>query len=605
MSKLKLIFGVHCHQPVGNFEHVFEEAYAQSYLPFLEAISKHPRVKFSAHYSGVLFDWFQHNRPEFIELLKKLVKREQLELLSGGYYEPILSLIPDDDKLAQIERSNQFIKQNFMTSPRGLWLTERVWEPSLPKILSKAGIEYVLVDDDHLVQAGFDQRKISGHYITDYEGDTVKLFPINRRLREIIPTSSPHDVVKHLKEFADERKDSQVIFMDDGEKFGLRNGTNPDYLHELLVALEENSDWLDFTTFSEQLDETLPTAQVYLPNSSYREMNEWSGGHFKNFLTKYPEANNMHKKMLAISGQIRVMASAKGLFGRHEKEKELAAARQYLYQAQGNNAFWHGLFGGIYLKHLREAVYANLIKAELELEKIRRGSKPFVELTVTDFDKDGHDEALLSNDLLTLYFSPERGGSLFELDYKPRQVNVLNTISRQKEAYHVSPSEHDRRPRLSMLDHFISLDNQAEIGDFVEGSYSFMPKRGGTEVGLRLTRDGRVGESPVKIEKTATLLTKQSIVTIDYEITNSGQEECRFYFGVEFNLSTIVDEPLAFEVLLDTDKAAETLRFPVETISRSEVGLEKIHQGTCVIPTWKFKLAASEMWRVRIILRIE
>ncbi|MBU0502155.1 MAG: DUF1926 domain-containing protein, partial [Candidatus Margulisbacteria bacterium] len=109
----------------------------------------------------------------------------------------------------------------------------------------------------------------------------------------------------------------------------------------------------------------------------------------------------------------------------------------------------------------------------------------------------------------------------------------------------------------------------------------------------------------VKIEKTATLLTKQSIVTIDYEITNSGQEERRFYFGVEFNLSTIVDEPLAFEVLLDTDKAAETLRFPVETISRSEVGLEKIHQGTCVIPTWKFKLAASEMWRVRIILRIE
>ena len=35
MSKsIRFVLTLHNHQPIGNFDHVFEEAYQDSYLPF-------------------------------------------------------------------------------------------------------------------------------------------------------------------------------------------------------------------------------------------------------------------------------------------------------------------------------------------------------------------------------------------------------------------------------------------------------------------------------------------------------------------------------------------------------------------------------------------
>ncbi len=309
MQKIKFIFGIHCHQPVGNFEHIYEEAYEKAYLPFIRVLESHPRIKFNVHYSGILFDWFKKNRPEFLELLKKLVRRGQVEVLTSGYYEPILSIIPDEDKLGQIEMANQFIREQFFRAPRGMWLTERVWEPTLPKILSRAGIEYVLVDEDHLIQAGLPSDKLSGYYITEEEGETVKVFPINRRLRELIPFQPPEEIIEYLKSIPDPDGSALAVFMDDGEKFGLRGGSHrwiyqEGYLEKLLCMLEANSDLIEPTTFSNYLDEYPALGRIYLPATSYNEMMEWvGGGNFRNFFVKYPEANNMHKKMLHVSSR--------------------------------------------------------------------------------------------------------------------------------------------------------------------------------------------------------------------------------------------------------------------------------------------------------------
>src|SRR3989338_932242 len=109
MKKVKFLFGIHCHQPIGNFEHVVEEAYQQSYRPFIEGMERHPRIKFSFHYSGILYDFFLEKHPEFMERLKGLVKRGQAEVMTAGYYEPIISIIPDDDKIGQIVMQNDFI----------------------------------------------------------------------------------------------------------------------------------------------------------------------------------------------------------------------------------------------------------------------------------------------------------------------------------------------------------------------------------------------------------------------------------------------------------------------------------------------------------------
>ena len=93
MKKIKFVFGIHNHQPIGNFDFVFEDAYQKSYLPFLQILEKHPKIRISLHFTGILLDWLEAHHPELLNLVKKLRDNNQLELMSGGYYEPIISVI--------------------------------------------------------------------------------------------------------------------------------------------------------------------------------------------------------------------------------------------------------------------------------------------------------------------------------------------------------------------------------------------------------------------------------------------------------------------------------------------------------------------------------
>ena len=40
MDKINFLMGLHCHQPVDNFERIFEEAYTKSYEPFLGVLER-------------------------------------------------------------------------------------------------------------------------------------------------------------------------------------------------------------------------------------------------------------------------------------------------------------------------------------------------------------------------------------------------------------------------------------------------------------------------------------------------------------------------------------------------------------------------------------
>ncbi len=99
---MKLIICIHNHQPVGNMDHILEEAFTRSYMPFFNVLKNFPAVKLNIHFTGYLFEWLKKHKPDYITLLKELHNRGQLEIVSGGMYEPILALIPEDDAEAQI-----------------------------------------------------------------------------------------------------------------------------------------------------------------------------------------------------------------------------------------------------------------------------------------------------------------------------------------------------------------------------------------------------------------------------------------------------------------------------------------------------------------------
>src|SRR5256885_1881744 len=184
MDRLAFCFGIHNHQPIGNFDHVFVEATERAYRPFLERLQARPEVRLAVHCTGSLLEWLRERSPRTFDLLAALAERRQVELLTGGFYEPILAVLPDHDKFGQIERLTAFLKTHFGVRPRGMWLAERVWEPHLPRVLAEAGVEYVLVDDSHFALAGLDPDTLGGYYLTEDQGVRLRVFPISQRRSE-------------------------------------------------------------------------------------------------------------------------------------------------------------------------------------------------------------------------------------------------------------------------------------------------------------------------------------------------------------------------------------------------------------------------------------
>ena len=74
---IHLHFAIHNHQPVGNFDFIFERAFNQAYRPFFEVLSAHPNIRMSMHFSGILLDWLEANHPEHIASLRKSVQAGQ------------------------------------------------------------------------------------------------------------------------------------------------------------------------------------------------------------------------------------------------------------------------------------------------------------------------------------------------------------------------------------------------------------------------------------------------------------------------------------------------------------------------------------------------
>ena len=98
-GSVRLVLTFHNHQPVGNFDGVFEQAYRDSYLPFLDVMQDYPEIPFGLHTSGSLLEWLERHRPEYIERLRRMVGASQVEIIGGAFYEPILANIPRRDRI--------------------------------------------------------------------------------------------------------------------------------------------------------------------------------------------------------------------------------------------------------------------------------------------------------------------------------------------------------------------------------------------------------------------------------------------------------------------------------------------------------------------------
>lgn len=451
--KTNLLFGIHCHQPIDNFDEVVYDAIAKSYKPFFETLKLFPNAKCSVHFSGWLLEFIQKNDEELFILMQSL--KEQIEFFSGGYYEPILASIPSEDRIAQIKKLNNFLQTNFGQSPSGLWLTERVWDDTIITDLVHCGIKYVIVDDYHLIANGT-TSDLQGYYLTENNSQKIAVFPISKELRYAIPFCDINTIDEKLKSFANSEGKNGAIIFDDGEKFGIWPNTydlcyEKGWLKDFFELCTANSH-IKTQTYKEFFESNKPLGLVYLPTVSYEEMGHWSnldesnhnskGGIWKNFFIKYSESNHIHKRILELS----------------KNKVDNAIYLDCLHKAQCNDVLWHGVFGGIYLPNLRDNAYRYII----ECEKMQ----PLVPLKIEDIDFDGYDDFKLSSKSLMVITSPKNGAAITEFDIKDKNFNLLNTLTRRDESYHqkIQITEHAQTEQISTIhDNVLTLDKNTQI----------------------------------------------------------------------------------------------------------------------------------------------
>jgi len=287
---------------------------------------------------------------------------------------------------------------------------------------------------------------------------------------------------------------------------------------------------------------------------------------------------------------------------------------------QCNDPYWHGVFGGLYLPHLRQSAYIHLIEAEKKLSL----DPGFQEL---DFDLDGRQEVLCRTVRFNYFIKPSFGGAIVEIDFLPDSRNLSNVLARRPESYHAVQEEeraegksiHEMRKKLppqardilrydwhsrySLLDHFLHPDSTkerfmrvdyGEQGDFVnqpyefrlEGESLFLEREGGVWIGSE--------RIPVKVRKE--LRPSSDGLQVLYELENLSSREAEFLFGSEWNFYLIGSELevrggrallLGGRLVLEPAAPKALWHFPLRTLSQSEEGYDIIHQGYCLLPLWK------------------
>lgn len=686
MNKVQFIFGIHNHQPVGNFDDVFHHACDRSYLPFLKVLEKFPNISMAFHFSGSLIEWIEANRPEILVLLKKLVERGNVEILGAGFYEPILAMIPEADQVGQIQKMNDWAKGRLDYEVKGNWLTERVWEPQLTTGLRKAGIDYVVLDDYHFLTSGVNPEKISGYYYTEQGGEILSVFPISQQLRYAMPFEDPQVTIDILRKHASESGEDVIVMADDGEKFGIWPGTwqtvhEQKWLERFFTLLDENSDWLTTTTFKQYHEDHAPRDLVYLPTSSYFEMSQWTlptdlgrkmdhlihdledqgqaensrpfikGGMWRNFLTKYPESNWLQKRVQFLSLHVKKM----GLNGQLPEELQ-----DDIFRAQCNCAYWHGVFGGLYLPHLRHALYEHLLKAE-ETFIGAGGTLP----GLVDLDMDGYKEYRLRSDMIQLFISSDKG-QIREIDWLPAHFNITNYMQRYSESYHeklaLAATENvdgssihdvvltkeaglqdklfvDQYSRRSLIDHLFDAGRTQDAyyrGAMQDDLDTLTSTVDQAEAGVDIKSNASVNAANISISKNLAL--RHNELAINVQIRNMSDQSINYQYGLEFNFGllggdspdryfllndqhaghlnshgddqdiskvALVNEWDEFKINIEFSQRCHLWRAPIETISMSEAGFERVYQASSLLPHWELNLKPGEVFNTDLVLSID
>lgn len=661
-SGLNLALGFHSHLPLDHHKIKTNDLDNESSIKYLsslgaltdliDSVSNFEGIKTNFHLSGNVITFLDKKYSDFSSKIRNLLDSNQLELLSGGLYEPIFPSIPKEDRQTQILQMSRLINHIYGYSPRGAWITESVWEPSLTLDLAKARIEYTCLPKEYFTSVGMNNDELSGYFVTEEEGRKIGVFPVSYNLNILMGKHLPQEVIDLLiASSRNHNSDNPFLVLLYEHKVTDKSRLN--WLINFFELLEKENDSINTVLLGDYYLKNKPKGRIYLGTHQENESQHLTR-YWNQFLLKYPEANLLHKKMLRISKKINAAKEGKSRF---KVIKEMInQAQDLLLKGQANNAYWDNKLQGIYSPNERHNTYSNLIKAENLIDAASRQVSKWLQVVEIDYDCDGNDEIIIETETQNIYISPALGGTILEHDFRPKNINLLNVISRKKENYHNQNGEliYDSYPKLNLIEHYFENEpaliklksNQLPMPSLTKNILNpykaeiIKAKEESCKIRLNsiVNLINLEGSASIEITKQFSTRSGDSLLLIDYILTSKSSSTINFFFAVEFNINysgnynkesyfylkgdpnyktqepflksseeikdldqiSLHDKKQGVDLTISFSKNCNLYRFPIETVSYNFESLESIYQGSTILSSWHLIIEPNTSWDLTI-----
>ena len=380
---------------------------ASLYKAFFSGIQAEERLPLTVFATGSFLEWQKGKRQAYSMLLNNMLSRKQVELLSGGYYQPYLSLLPASDVIGQIEMMTAAIRTHFGKRPRGLFLTASAWIPSLITPFTRCGMEYCLLDYRLFPT---DTRKRNGQHtvfspaIVEDKGKTITVFPYIPDDPDFT-TRTPQEFYEKLTAEAPQTGDSlYLLFLPIKTyiKCLEKNKDGSNWFSSFIDLCSQPDSVIQLTHTAELMKHRQPHPPLYIASNTIL-CDAPTGQAAKSTITLQRDTFKIYAKMMYVN------MLANGMKGDKARKKY---ALQELWKAQNAELFALDPCTVEYHNELRRIAYKKLLVAE----KQTRLPGIFTEgLTRYDIDMDGFKEILSQRSPLNMYVH-HHGGKIFECD---------------------------------------------------------------------------------------------------------------------------------------------------------------------------------------------
>jgi hypothetical protein len=548
MQSVSVILGSHCHVPDGLAETDYETAYDERLKPFLSALYRYPQIPAVLHYSGPLLYWVERRRAAFFDLIREMLKRNQIEILSGGFYEPAMHLLTPQDRMGQVEMLSTYIRKHFGKRSTGAWIPGDCWEQSVVTPLANCAIAYTFLPEHFFAAAGVKPVSLGQPVYTENQGALIMVFPmlpfgaaapqrpslntaqgkaqdpfVDEEARAQARTGPL--TVRHLLELIGERGQNGVytIFP---ERF---SGDGADTQADICAFLEES------VSPDREVNWTTPArfrkAQSGDSKQSMRRV-YFSCGRERNFLTECPEANTIYAKMVFTGDLVRQL--------RGDRQRKYAAMRE-VYKAQCCNLYSSLPRHTITDPALRHAAYRALLSAE---RMTRETKKTVNTLHRFDFDFDSGQEDIFRGNALRVY-AHRKGGHIFGIDYLPVCWNYIDSFGRRSFIETLYPGDIASAVKSGSGEAVRAALDAADPRNVHRCGEEWWEETDSDRAKQRLTLFlapqglllSAAGSPPVRLEKTYRLMKEKDALVVSYTIFNRGTKEERLLFCSELHLA--------------------------------------------------------------------